>query len=469
MAFASIDWHGFVVVETITIDETDFETPLPAPTTLLELQRVSLQQRQLGLLLDGGNTNVSPLEEDLAGGVKAKDTKNTFDHEPETNEKLKNSEKSISMEIDTDTEPPLNNNPLSSVGASLKPKDFMTQKPLGKGPPRLGATLPPESTLTGPIRVKKEVIPRKTKLDEPTQVCPRCGQSILISEMDEHMRIELLDPKWREQRQAYEQAKRETNLNKEGEQVVHSLKTFAEYRKDIFGGDEVDLQKKIEEDLERQRELSKKKVIWDGHTASIATATQKVKEIVPLDEQIMSIHKAKGLIEEPNVHGPTAPWVQAPSTFPNLSSYPTNSHYSMVYQNPMLHPKPPNYHHPRLETEEELEYEAKRMKIMEVLVHEDTWISQHPHTIMIHVQVPEVKEFPLCTNQWMALEFHLRQTVYQVKEQISTILDVPVHQLELGVPISSPEGTEVIFTKNQFSLAYYNLPETTNAVLKILV
>ena len=33
------------------------------------------------------------------------------------------------------------------------------------------------------------------------QTCPNCGQSILASELDDHIRIELLDPRWREQKE----------------------------------------------------------------------------------------------------------------------------------------------------------------------------------------------------------------------------------------------------------------------------
>jgi splicing factor 3A subunit 1 len=40
--------------------------------------------------------------------------------------------------------------------------------------------------------------------------------AIPISEMDEHVRIELLDPRWKEQKQAAEAKNRESNLLMEG-------------------------------------------------------------------------------------------------------------------------------------------------------------------------------------------------------------------------------------------------------------
>jgi splicing factor 3A subunit 1 len=52
----------------------------------------------------------------------------------------------------------------------------------------------------------------KSNTAEPTQICPRCNQAIKVSEMEEHTRIELLDPKWREQKLAAEAKKRESNI-----------------------------------------------------------------------------------------------------------------------------------------------------------------------------------------------------------------------------------------------------------------
>jgi splicing factor 3A subunit 1 len=47
-------------------------------------------------------------------------------------------------------------------------------------------------------------------------ICPRCNQAIPVDEMEEHMRIELLDPKWKEQKEAADAKKKESNLLREG-------------------------------------------------------------------------------------------------------------------------------------------------------------------------------------------------------------------------------------------------------------
>ena len=45
VAFAQIDWHDFVVVETVVFDEADEDAQLPAPTSLNDLQSASLEQK----------------------------------------------------------------------------------------------------------------------------------------------------------------------------------------------------------------------------------------------------------------------------------------------------------------------------------------------------------------------------------------------------------------------------------------
>jgi hypothetical protein len=48
------------------------------------------------------------------------------------------------------------------------------------------------------------------------QVCPRCGESIPHDELEQHVRIELLDPKWKEQREKEIEWKRTRNLDDAG-------------------------------------------------------------------------------------------------------------------------------------------------------------------------------------------------------------------------------------------------------------
>lgn len=45
IAYAEVDWHDFVVVETVLFTDADEQTDLPAPTSLNDLQSASLEQK----------------------------------------------------------------------------------------------------------------------------------------------------------------------------------------------------------------------------------------------------------------------------------------------------------------------------------------------------------------------------------------------------------------------------------------
>ena len=50
MAFASIDWHDFVVVERIEFTDVDEKMNLPPPMSLRALQNMSLAQKRAAAL-----------------------------------------------------------------------------------------------------------------------------------------------------------------------------------------------------------------------------------------------------------------------------------------------------------------------------------------------------------------------------------------------------------------------------------
>lgn len=159
---------------------------------------------------------------------------------------------------------------------------------------------PPDTS--APMKIRKDYVPKATvpkragTREEATALCPQCGQPIPVSEMAEHMRIELLDPKWKEQKIAADAKKKDSNLLMEGTDVAKNLKNFSGYRSDIFGTEEVEIGRKIGEiDEENKKKADREKVVWDGHTASINLATQRAAQGVSIDEQIAAIHRSKGL------------------------------------------------------------------------------------------------------------------------------------------------------------------------------
>ena len=63
-------------------------------------------------------------------------------------------------------------------------------------------------------------------------VCPRCNQQIPENEYNEHMRIELLDPKYSAQKKMMDERRKEV-LNSYTDDISQNLRFLAEKRTDI--------------------------------------------------------------------------------------------------------------------------------------------------------------------------------------------------------------------------------------------
>ena len=126
------------------------------------------------------------------------------------------------------------------------------------------------------------------------------GEKIPLDEVNKHVKYNLLDPRWLEEK---ERQQREKQQQEEvfaiGNQIGDSLKQFSERRTDIFGAgdEETMIGRKLgeeEEDVIKRDE----RAIWDGHTASVESTTKRIQANITIQDQIDAIHKAKGLSED---------------------------------------------------------------------------------------------------------------------------------------------------------------------------
>jgi len=144
------------------------------------------------------------------------------------------------------------------------------------------------------LNVHFDLVGQKNQKQAMT-TCSICGQQVPVNELQEHMRIELLDPRWKSQRDALEARKAQASELQRGANVVSSLKNLARTRTDIFGAEADEERRKVEEEEERLKRREREKVVWDGHTATKANTLDKYSTNVNFDEQIAAIHRAKGL------------------------------------------------------------------------------------------------------------------------------------------------------------------------------
>mmetsp|Transcript_23564 Transcript_23564/g.47673 ORF Transcript_23564/g.47673 Transcript_23564/m.47673 type:complete len:768 (-) Transcript_23564:77-2380(-) len=174
-----IDWHDFVVVETIDFAADEVVEALPPPTTL-----------RLAALT---NEVPSKVEEEPAASAAV---------EEGAKSEQSVSEDDVDMEDDDDESEEL------KVVSNYQPKVVSTKEITGDS--------------------------SRTHIIDPIT-----GKSVPISDMPEHMRIQLLDPKWAQEKRRFLEKQRETNFVA-GEDIASNISRLAQARGDIFGSSEAE-------------------------------------------------------------------------------------------------------------------------------------------------------------------------------------------------------------------------------------
>lgn len=310
VAYAQIDWHDFVVVETV--DYQPFEIGnFPPPTTPDEVgARVLMQERieegdEIEMQIESEEEEEDEEEEegeeeDKRGEERPEEEEDQEAREAKDNTQVQDMEEESSEEEDDSATPV----PAASSGTGKKAAPVPV-------PPREVQQPPPLPPTPDKVVVKKGYDPKQAvKMARPPApdellISPLTGEKIPATKVQEHMRIGLLDPRWVEQRDRQIQDKiNQETVYAPGSAIEASLKQLAERRTDIFGvGDEeTAIGKKIGEEDKRKDE----KVTWDGHTSSVEAATRAARANITLEEQIHQIHKVKGLLpdEEKEKIGP---------------------------------------------------------------------------------------------------------------------------------------------------------------------
>lgn len=503
---AMIDWHDFVVVESIDFAD-DEDEELPPPMTLEEVIRRS---------------KMTPMEEDTV--------------EPG---------KEVEMEMDEE-EAQLVKEGMDSVRLDDNDEGKKSE---------VRVTEDPEP----PIRIVKNWKRPEDRLPADRDstkfvVSPITGELIPISEMSEHMRISLIDPKYKEQKERMFAKIRETTLAQDDE-ISKNIVGLARTRPDIFGTTEEEVSNAVKAEIEKKNDEQPKQVIWDGHSGSIGrTANQAMSQNIGSEDQndaynnesknlpgpaappprpgmpsVRPLPPPPGLAlnlprgpmhnmqySNPNSIGlpmppprpgmhmmqslrPAPPPMQMPGgQHSMMGGQPPQMHPSIPMNNqgipippppgsqftpvprpyaphphppsgmiPMMHPPPPPQGVPPPPPPEEAppplpeEPEPKRQKHDDsALIPEDKFLAQHPGPARISISVPNVDEGNLKGQVLEITVQSLSETVGSLKEKIAGEIQLPANKQKL----SGKPG----FLKDNMSLAHYNVSggETLSLALR---
>ncbi|MCL7031088.1 hypothetical protein MKW94_012099 [Papaver nudicaule] len=299
MRMAMIDWHDFVVVEAIDFAD-DEDEDLPPPMTLEEVIRRS---------------KITSMDEDEEPNEPGKEA--DMDMDDEEVKLVEEGMRAARMDDNDDDK--------KRENKSAAPEE-------------------PEA----PMRIVKnwkrpeERIPAER---DPTKfvVSPITGELIPINEMAEHMRISLIDPKYKEQKERMMAKIRETTLAQDDE-ISRNIVGLARTRPDIFGTTEEEVSNAVKAEIEKKKEEQPKQVIWDGHTGSIGrTANQAMSQ--GLEDQMETGNSLPGPAAPPPKLGvpsvrplPPPPGLQL--NMPRMGQYPPSSGHYMQPRPPMMQMMP---------------------------------------------------------------------------------------------------------------------------------
>lgn len=297
------------------------------------------------------------------------------------------------------------------------------------------------------------------------------------------MRVSLIDPRWKEQRDAMMEKIRETTKADDGE-IGKNLLSLAKTRPDIFGTTPPTAQSDCFVTGSTQEEVSQavkvsirekmmsglhRPVVWDGVTQSgqiLETQLKAIQESKMQEEAKESISvsylqasPAPPTIAQPPVMAspgvllrppvpPTA--MMAPPHQPMVSAVrPMTSH--------VAHPMTPSLQPPMPE-----EPEPKRQRLEFVLQPEEEFMARMGGgPSKVRVQCPQIEGNEKLIGQLLEVEVaSLMDSIGRVKSRVADVIGLPANKQKL-----SRDG--VGFLQDEFSLAHYNVSEDVFLTLGI--
>ncbi|VDD86135.1 unnamed protein product [Enterobius vermicularis] len=263
LAYAQIDWHDFVVVQTVDFPINDTASLPPFCTPKDVGARILMQQRQ-----------------EAAAKAAA--------------------EQAVEMDVESDSEEEQEEirNEVSELAGPTQPEEpkmapFEITQPVPAPPSEDNVII-------------REYDPKKTqahkKLADKWIISPLTGERIPADKLQEHVRYNTVDAQYKEQREReLSDRNEEEPVYALGADISKNIGKFAERRTDIFGhgAEQTIIGKKLGEEEEAPRGPDPK-LIWDGQQSTIDQTTKLAQQSITLDQQINEIHKQHGYVADPN-------------------------------------------------------------------------------------------------------------------------------------------------------------------------
>ncbi|KAI9927975.1 hypothetical protein ASPWEDRAFT_42131 [Aspergillus wentii DTO 134E9] len=297
ISYAQIDWHDFVVVETVLFTEGDDHGDLPPPTSLNDLQSASLEQKAMMSL------NPMRIEEAMPTEDETPAYYNAYPAAPEPMPMVQPAAyPSVSPYPQAQPLQPVPS-PAAAAVAAQEEEQYIRER--AEAREQAAAAQAAAKTAPGqqPMRIRSDYVPRaqarRLNTAAATALCPNCHQQIPVAELEQHMRIELLDPRWKEQRAKADSRSATTNLSTAD--VANNLKRLASQRSDVFDSAALPTTADAEEEARRKR-LATGIPGYDGAPGGVPAPPMVGPAGGPVNPQSMNIEEQIRQIHERAKH-----------------------------------------------------------------------------------------------------------------------------------------------------------------------
>lgn len=221
LEYQQIDWHDFAVVEMIVFTEDDDEKELPPPISLNDLQSASLEQKG-AMSINAANMRIEEAVpfDDVSFNVSNEGQQQPrYPHQPSP------------ANLPSRPPPPMSTDSPTPHPQALPEETLSRERAANREAAQASAARPGAG---GPMKIRNDYVPRaqQRRATAGQVICPNCNLPFPADQINEHMRIELLDPRWQQQRAKAEGRSATTNLNTAD--VANNLKRLASQRSDVF-------------------------------------------------------------------------------------------------------------------------------------------------------------------------------------------------------------------------------------------
>ncbi|VDP10592.1 unnamed protein product [Soboliphyme baturini] len=266
IAYAQIDWHDFVVVQTVDFQPHE-SINLPPPCSPKDVGARLLAQQRIEAHKTASQTIEMEVESD--SDEEASDAAKR-----EGVASYKEDQAAAQRRSTAESEPTA-----QGVVIQSKPKAAYEVTQPVPAPPK-----PENVTVRKDYNPHNKPVEHVKSAEQKWVISPLTGEKIPADKLTEHMRYNT----------------DEEPVFAPGTDISANIKAFAERRSDIFGvgskgAEQTMIGKKLGEEDARRIDS---KVIWDGHTASIEGTAKAAQSHISIEEQIAQIHRAQGLLPD---------------------------------------------------------------------------------------------------------------------------------------------------------------------------